>query len=440
MPMPSNDSTRDDPTGDDPTGDPAAGGPAPGDASGTDDSDPQAADPQDADPQDADPQDADPQAADAEDAGTTAAQVSRSGSELSPQGERGGIRSSTGSSPRAAWLLDAWTPGGRIRLDGPLERSTISPAVRSFATALLGVVATFLVFQGVASVLVGAWVLVSVPAGELQDLGASTAAQAELIGRYTREILISNSIGQVVGLGLLTAGLARLHSRDLSAFLRLRRSTWGLVGLSLLALIALQPGVQWLAELNRQIALPDGLRQFEESQLQLIETVLQSDTGLWFNVTMMAVVPGIFEELAFRGYVQRQFERSLGPAAGIVLSGGVFGLYHLRLSQVLPLTLLGIFLAYLTWRTGSLLPAILVHFAHNALAVVGARYVEQQPDLSPELLHDLSVPAAAAIAGFVFFGGILYVLHRQAAAVRPDGQDARSGAPPPSGAPSRKSG
>jgi hypothetical protein len=327
------------------------------------------------------------------------------------------------------WLVDAWAPGGGLRLDGPMERSTFSPAVRAFLMAVLGVMTTFLVFQGVASVLVGVWVFASVPASELQELGGSVSAQADLIGRFTREILVSNSIGQLVGLGLVTLGLARLHARNLSGFLRLRRSTWMLVALSLLALLALQPGVQWLAELNRQIPLPEGLQQFEQSQLELIEKVLQSDTGLLFNLTMMAVVPGIFEELAFRGYVQRQFERSLGPAAGIVLSGVVFGVYHLRLSQVLPLTMLGIFLAYLTWRTGSLLPAILVHFAHNALAVVAARYVEQEPDLSPDALQSLSIPPLAAVAGFVFFAGVVYVLHQRAAAAQPDPESTSDASP-----------
>jgi len=288
---------------------------------------------------------------------------------------------------------------------------------------------TFLVFQGVASILVGLWVFASMPASELQEMGSSVAAQADMIGRFTREILVSNSIGQLVGLGLVTLGLARLHSKNLTDFLRLRGPTWSLIGLSLLAVLVLQPGVQWLAELNRQIPLPEGIQQFEQSQLELIEKVLQSDTSLLFNLTMMAVVPGIFEELAFRGYVQRQLERSLGPAAGIVLSGAVFGIYHLRLSQVLPLTMLGIFLAYLTWRTGSLLPAMIVHFAHNALAVLAARYVEERPDLSAEVLQDVSIPIAAALAGFVFFAGVVYVLHRRAEAARPD-PSASSAAPP----------
>jgi membrane protease YdiL (CAAX protease family) len=306
-----------------------------------------------------------------------------------------------------------------------MERSSIGPRTRSFAMAVLGVVVTFLVFQGLASVMVGVWVFASVPAEELQEMGTNVAAQAEIIGRFTRELLISNSVGQVVGLGLVTLGLARLHSTDVGGLLRLRKSDWTLVGLAVVGVVALQPGVQWLAEINRQIPLPEAVQQFEQSQLKLIETVLKSDTGFWFNLTMMAVVPGIFEELAFRGYVQRQLERAGGPVAGIVLSGLIFGLYHLRLSQFIPLSVLGIFLAYLTWRTGSLIPAILVHFAHNALAVTAARYVETSPSLSSEALQEVSMPLYAVAVGFVFFAGVVYVLHQNALARRPDA----SGAP-----------
>jgi hypothetical protein len=133
---------------------------------------------------------------------------------------------------------------------------------------------------------------------------------------------------------------------------------------------------------------------------------------------MLALVPGICEEVLFRGYAQRQFERASGPAGGILLSGVLFGLYHLRPSQVLPLAMLGLYLAYLTWRTGSLWPAVLVHILHNGLAVVLARLVQKRQEYDFETLEQAPMPWYAVLGGFAIFGGVLYVLHPLARQVR----------------------
>jgi membrane protease YdiL (CAAX protease family) len=133
---------------------------------------------------------------------------------------------------------------------------------------------------------------------------------------------------------------------------------------------------------------------------------------------MLSLVPGICEEVLFRGYAQRQFERAVGPAGGILLAGGLFGLYHLRPSQLLPLVVIGLYMAYLVWRTGSLLPAMAVHIAHNGLAVVGARYVEAHPEYSLKVLEQTSMPWYAVGTGFVILCGVLYVVHTLAPQVR----------------------
>ncbi|PSQ67646.1 MAG: hypothetical protein BRD32_00015 [Bacteroidetes bacterium QH_2_64_74] len=167
-----------------------------------------------------------------------------------------------------------------------------------------------------------------------------------------------------------------------------------------------------------ELPLPESARLVEQSQLELIRRVLESDLGLVFNVVMLALVPGVCEELLFRGYAQRQFERAAGPAGGIILAGGLFGLYHLRPSQLLPLIMLGLYMAYLAWRTGSLLPAMAVHVAHNGFAVLAARYVETSPRYDLEAIEQASMPWYAVLLGFVIVGGVLYVMHTLAPHVR----------------------
>lgn len=304
-------------------------------------------------------------------------------------------------------LIDPWARRG-VPLNGPLERTSMDRATLSFVTGLLGLGAAFLLFQFLLTPIVFV-VQVGLSEGALSMEILSSPEQ--MMATYTRELIVSNSIGQVLGLAGLALVVARLHSSEVLAFLRLRGVDGRLLLLALVGILAFQPLTQWLAEINRQLPLPESLDLIEQTQMELIRSVLEGGLGLWFNLVMLALVPGICEEILFRGYAQRQFERAAGPAGGIVLAGVLFGLYHLRPSQVIPLVALGLYMAYLVWRTGSLVPAILVHTVHNGIAVLGAHYVNTHPQHDLEALSQASVPWYWVLLGFVILGAVLYVMH-----------------------------
>ena len=304
-------------------------------------------------------------------------------------------------------LPDAWARHGAIRLDGPLEPAS-SDALFGVLTGLLGIFATFLLINViiVPAVLTGQIVLVTGSAAT-SVMGNPEA----LIDRFAREFFIANSAGQWLGFAAITFVLARLHATNLLGFLRLRRTSGAAVVLATAGMVALLPVAQWLASLNAAIPMPEAVEAYDRQNLRIIEKVLEGDFGLVFNVLMLAVTPAICEELIFRGYAQRQFERA-GPAVGVALSGVLFALYHLRPSQVLPLAAIGLYLAYLTWRTGSLWPAVAAHFANNAFIVFTAFHVERNSTPSSAVAGGSAVPGTAAAAGLVFFCAILYTLHR----------------------------
>lgn len=313
-------------------------------------------------------------------------------------------------------LTDRWAPGGTLWLDGPLERRTPRGATFHFVMGLLALGGAFVLFQVFVSPL-----LLLIQIG-LSDGGMSSlqtmGSPEKLLASYTRELIISNSAGQLIGLALPALLLARLHATGVSGYLRLRSVDVRLGMLALVGVLGLQPVVQWLAQVNQDLPLPESVRLFEQTQLELIRSVLEGGLGVAFNLSMLALVPGLCEELLFRGYAQRQFERATGPVGGILLSGVIFGAYHLRPSQVLPLVVLGVYLAYLTWRTGSLWPAVLVHIAHNGLAVLAARYAQSHPQYDLEAIEQASMPWYAVVGGFAIVGGVLYVLHPLARRVR----------------------
>lgn len=312
-------------------------------------------------------------------------------------------------------LFDPWGRPEGIPLNGPMERTSLDRATLGFVTGLLALGAAFILFQFLLSPVI---LLVQIGLSEGGLSMEAFSSPEQLMATYTRELILSNSIGQVLGLAVPALVAGRLHSTEVLGYLRLRRVDGRLLVLALVGVLGLQPLTQWLAELNRHLPLPESVRLLEQSQLELIRSVLESDMGLAFNLVALAVVPGLCEEVLFRGYAQRQFERATGAAGGILLSGGLFGLYHLRPSQVIPLIVLGLYMAYLVWRTGSLIPAVLVHMAHNGIAVISARFVEVHPDYDLETLQHVSVPWYMIGLGFVIVGGVLYLMHSLAPHLR----------------------
>ena len=317
-------------------------------------------------------------------------------------------------------LRDRWERGGPIPLNGFLERHAFPPLLM----AVLVPVGAFLLFQ--LSI-----VVILVPFLLLQEgaSGGETDLMQDLFQEHIGEVLIANSIGQLVGLAAPALLITWLHSSRILAFLRLRAADLRLLLLAFLGWIGLYPIVSWMGALNERLPLPDVLEQMDQQQLELIEQVLMSDMGVPFNLLVLAIVPALCEEVLFRGYVQRQAERGLGGRGGILLSGLLFGFFHLRLSQVLPLCVLGFYLAYLVWQTGSLWPAVVVHFANNAFAVLAGSYVSSHPELNLENIEQMNMPWYGVLVGFLLLGGVLYVLQQWTPTLRRHRQPASAHLP-----------
>jgi membrane protease YdiL (CAAX protease family) len=338
---------------------------------------------------------------------------------------REGRGSREGRTAGVSHLPDPWSRRGALPLDGALERGG---GLAPWLAALLVLVGAFVVFQVIGAVATSALLIAREGAGALGD----PAAVQGLI--TATDVVVGNSIGQVLGLAGPVLLMAWLHSSaHWGGFLRLRRVPWALMGLALLGMVGLQPVVGALTQLNAQVPLPEFFRGLEEMRTGVIRQVLESGLGPTVNLLGLAVVPAVCEELLFRGYAQRQLERSAGAAGGVALSGLLFGLYHLSPAQVVPLSVLGGYLAYLTWRTGSLWPAVGVHFANNAFAVVSVELATARPGVSLEEVEATAWPGYAVAGGALLFAAVAFVLHTRAPRWRPDRRGERPAGGPPDG-------
>jgi uncharacterized protein len=141
-----------------------------------------------------------------------------------------------------------------------------------------------------------------------------------------------------------------------------RTRFWPAVGWSLLAYVA-------YGLLSQLWALVVDLS--EEDQLPESLGVDGSTAALVAVCVLVTVVAPIAEEVLFRGYVFGALRNWRGPLPAALLTGIVFGAIHAGSAPdayLVPLAILGTMLCVVRWRTGSLLPCIVLHTINNALA------------------------------------------------------------------------
>jgi membrane protease YdiL (CAAX protease family) len=113
------------------------------------------------------------------------------------------------------------------------------------------------------------------------------------------------------------------------------------------------------------------LAEHEERMNPIVQALppLDDPVGVaWFALLVCVLVP-IAEETFFRGFAYPPLRRRYGAQVAMVATAVIFSAAHLQIVNFLPIALLGYILALLYDRTGSLLPAIVLHGLNNLAAL-----------------------------------------------------------------------
>ncbi|HNW88638.1 MAG TPA: CPBP family intramembrane metalloprotease [Bacteroidales bacterium] len=142
------------------------------------------------------------------------------------------------------------------------------------------------------------------------------------------------------------------------------------------------PFINWLTEINGNMSFPEQfsgiekwMRDSEADAGALTKVFLNSTTigGLLINILMIAILPAIGEEFFFRGVLQRLFsEWFKNVHVAIIVTAIIFSAFHMQFYGFIPRLLLGMFLGYLFYWSGSLWLPIIIHFLNNGMAVIVA--------------------------------------------------------------------
>jgi len=189
--------------------------------------------------------------------------------------------------------------------------------------------------------------------------------------------------------------LAYAFSKNALNYLQLNRNPFIYATIIVIITILVSlPIINYLAELNSRLKLPESLYKIEEWMLdkeriaeKITKTFLVVETldGFLLNLFMISILPAIGEELLFRGILQRlliDFFKS--KHIGVLTGAIIFSAFHLQFYGFLPRMLLGLYLGYiLLWGENIWLP-IIAHLVNNATAVI-YYYLITKKDISIDL-------------------------------------------------------
>lgn len=234
----------------------------------------------------------------------------------------------------------------------PIETAPVKPRVWTVFVATFAALALAIVLQ-----IILATVLVAIEASQGKDI--------ETIARELPEKMMSPELfmltaaaGQIAFLmaAIIPAWLSPVPMRKRLGLLSPRPS-WSIVPLVTVgSWAALAVGIGCAYALTLVIP-PD----------PMIEKLLEGITAKLAVpfVLFIAFVPGIVEELLFRGYVQRRLLERWTPGVAITVTSLLFAIVHVQPHHVALAFPIGLWLGVVAWKTGSVYPSMFGHAFMN---------------------------------------------------------------------------
>ena len=126
--------------------------------------------------------------------------------------------------------------------------------------------------------------------------------------------------------------------------------------------------------------------EMDENTQQIITSIMKEP---WGYVAVGILAP-LAEEVVFRGAILRTLLGIMSKKnywVAIMISAAIFGIVHANLAQFINALLMGLLLGWMYYRTGSLVPGILLHWINNTMAYVLANIIPQSDGKLIDLFH-----------------------------------------------------
>jgi membrane protease YdiL (CAAX protease family) len=178
--------------------------------------------------------------------------------------------------------------------------------------------------------------------------------------------------------------------------------------LAILSIIVAIPLINLLVTWNESLRMPEfmsgiesWMKESEKNAGEVTEKILSGTniSSLLINLLIIAMMPGIGEELFFRGLLQKIFTNAFANKKkdeirrnkwskhlAIWAVAIIFSAIHLQFYGFIPRMLLGVWFGYLLFWTGSVWVPIIAHITNNSLSTIFAfaennNYINEDPNI-----------------------------------------------------------
>ncbi|MDO4160590.1 MAG: type II CAAX endopeptidase family protein [Prevotellaceae bacterium] len=185
--------------------------------------------------------------------------------------------------------------------------------------------------------------------GNVDDVLGSLSGKGEF-GIGTTAMILASAIYSVL---LLALFLWRKWAVVSPAWLRTRQ--WDVLFWSAIASLGTLVPSMWIQELLPEMTDVSGA---------MIKEIISNQYG-YFTICLFAP---LVEELIFRGAILKSLLGSIRkPWVAIVLSAVIFAVAHANPAQMPHAFLISILLGWMYYRTGSILPGVVLHWVNNTV-------------------------------------------------------------------------
>ena len=222
-----------------------------------------------------------------------------------------------------------------LELDGSWERKGRSPN----AAAVVGLLGIGVLYFNAQVIIFMIGLLITMTINPAPETSATFTERISTTARlYTPAMRISLLISQFLFMLFPTWLLVkRWHTLDVRKYIRLKSIPVKEIVLAIVATLAIIPTGAYIGnEFLRWFKFPEVFFEFYQGLFSA-----HSLFEFTWLVFLVAVTPAICEEIFFRGYVQRTFERTM-KAKSVILVGVIFGLFHVQPLSLVTLSILGI--------------------------------------------------------------------------------------------------
>jgi len=195
-----------------------------------------------------------------------------------------------------------------------------------------------------------------------------------------------------------------LRGKRIPAVLMLRKpSGRHLAGSILLALSAVPIVAEISVIQDSVVPIPEELAEAMKNAF----TVAEGESVL-LAYFAFSLTPAVCEEALFRGFLLGGLSRKFGKWGSVVVTGLLFGAFHLNAYRFIPTAVIGLLLGYIVLSSSSIVTGILYHAINNAfaLSVLNFRFLNRYPWLMEE--SHIPVPVLAASMVLFVYSTLLF--------------------------------